>query len=206
MLSVSTAAGTLLRRTVAPELSQGRDARHRWAGATLADVLRLRHTNSARCRCASKLGSVTCSPQQIGHHDLPRGRAQPPRYLRHEAEPPSEFRGEFRPIRSNVPGMEMCELLPQQAKIATSFPSSAARPGSSPTTSASKIFTGFPKSIRGPSFGSVVSPSARAGVNAEVRQPAGRRRRDRRGRGPAVGGGAAPPVRAEGPGGSRTLR
>ena len=31
---------------------------------------------------------------------------------------PAEIRGEFKPIRTNVPGMDICELLPLQAKIA----------------------------------------------------------------------------------------
>ena len=30
---------------------------------------------------------------------------------------PAEFRGEFRPIASNVPGIEVCELLPRQARV-----------------------------------------------------------------------------------------
>ena len=34
---------------------------------------------------------------------------------------PVEIRGEFRPIKSNVPGMDLCELLPRQAKIADKF-------------------------------------------------------------------------------------
>src|SRR5271154_2572878 len=31
---------------------------------------------------------------------------------------PAEVRGEFKPIRTKVPGMEFCELMPMQAKIA----------------------------------------------------------------------------------------
>tara|TARA_R110002096_G_scaffold4493_3_gene20760 strand:- start:9011 stop:10447 length:1437 start_codon:yes stop_codon:yes gene_type:complete len=34
---------------------------------------------------------------------------------------PMEYRGEFRPIRTNVPGIEVCELLPRHAKIADKF-------------------------------------------------------------------------------------
>lgn len=36
-------------------------------------------------------------------------------------EAPSEYRGDFRPIRTNVPGIEVCELLPRHAKIADKF-------------------------------------------------------------------------------------
>lgn len=34
---------------------------------------------------------------------------------------PVEFRGDFKPIRTNVPGIELCELFPRQAKIADKF-------------------------------------------------------------------------------------
>ena len=34
---------------------------------------------------------------------------------------PSEYRGDFRPIRTNVPGIEVCELLPLHAKVADRF-------------------------------------------------------------------------------------
>ncbi len=34
---------------------------------------------------------------------------------------PSEIRGEFRPISTNVPGLEICELFPRLAKIADKF-------------------------------------------------------------------------------------
>ena len=36
-------------------------------------------------------------------------------------EAPREIRGEFRPIKSNVPGMEFCELFPNLAKCADKF-------------------------------------------------------------------------------------
>ena len=36
-------------------------------------------------------------------------------------EAPIEIRGDFRPIRTNVPGIEVCELFPRHAKIADKF-------------------------------------------------------------------------------------
>lgn len=36
-------------------------------------------------------------------------------------EAPSEVRGEFRPIKTNVPGMEICELFPRLSKLADKF-------------------------------------------------------------------------------------
>jgi hypothetical protein len=34
---------------------------------------------------------------------------------------PAEYRGEFQPVRTNVPGLDVCELLPQHARIADKF-------------------------------------------------------------------------------------
>ncbi len=39
---------------------------------------------------------------------------------------PAEIRGPFRPIRTSVPGLEICELFPRLARIADKFTSSAA--------------------------------------------------------------------------------
>src|SRR3989304_3904618 len=36
-------------------------------------------------------------------------------------EAPDEFRGPFRPIRTEVPGVEICELLPRHARVADRF-------------------------------------------------------------------------------------
>lgn len=36
-------------------------------------------------------------------------------------EAPVEYRGDFRPMRTNVPGIEICELFPRQASIADKF-------------------------------------------------------------------------------------
>ena len=36
-------------------------------------------------------------------------------------EAPSDYRGDFRPIATNVPGIDVCELFPRHAKIADKF-------------------------------------------------------------------------------------
>jgi len=76
-------------------------------------------------------------------------------------EAPSEIRGEFRPIRSKVPGMPMCELLPKQAKVADKFAVVRSATWQEPDHQRIEIFTGFPKKQRRPSFGSYVSRLAR---------------------------------------------
>ena len=69
---------------------------------------------------------------------------------------PVEFRGEFRPIRSNVPGMELCELMPRQAQIMDRL---AILRGLHfvEEHSAHSLWTGYPERINRPAFGSVVS-------------------------------------------------
>lgn len=51
---------------------------------------------------------------------LPGG---PPHMDMYDMKPdaPSDYRGEFRPIATNVPGVDVCELFPQHAKIADKF-------------------------------------------------------------------------------------
>ena len=77
-------------------------------------------------------------------------------------EAPSEVRGEFRPIPTNVPGMEICELFPRLAKMADKFALIRGMVGSVDEHSSSTSMTGYSqnslKSIGGhPSIGSVVS-------------------------------------------------
>ena len=58
---------------------------------------------------------------QVRHHDLPPGG--PPHQDTFDLKPdaPSEIRGEFRPIRTNVSGIETCEHLPRSARIADKY-------------------------------------------------------------------------------------
>ena len=51
---------------------------------------------------------------------LPGG---PPHMEMYDMKPeaPKEYRGDFMPIKTNVPGMEVCELLPHHAKIADKY-------------------------------------------------------------------------------------
>ena len=70
---------------------------------------------------------------------------------------PVEIRGEFRPIKSNVPGMELCELLPLQAKLADKFAVVRSMTWQEPEHQRIEVFTGFPKRERRPSLGSYVS-------------------------------------------------
>jgi hypothetical protein len=74
---------------------------------TLADVLRLRAQTSDLPAPAKAVIMINLNggPPHIDMYDL-------------KPEAPAEYRGEFKPIRTNVPGFDICELMPKQAKIA----------------------------------------------------------------------------------------
>jgi hypothetical protein len=82
------------------------------AGLTLADVLRLRATppgvsTPSAGRAAGKSAIMIYlggGPSHIDTYDL-------------KPDAPSEFRGEFKPIPTNVPGVQICEHMPLQAKM-----------------------------------------------------------------------------------------
>src|SRR5262249_12432014 len=80
-------------------------------GLTLADLLRLRAEGNVRADSAHNAGIMVYLPGGRSHIDM------------YDLKPdaPAEYRGEFRPIRTNVPGIDICELMPQQAKIADRF-------------------------------------------------------------------------------------
>ncbi len=72
---------------------------------------------------------------------------------------PAEFRGEFQPIQSNVPGMDVCELMPNHAKIMDKM---SIVNGLQVITSGHNLYeasTGFASNVRPkrPSVGAVVS-------------------------------------------------
>src|SRR5262245_42250034 len=77
------------------------------AGLTLADVLRLQAqaAESQSPRKAVIMAILMGGPSHIDMYDLKPGA-------------PAEIRGQYTPIQTNVPGMDICELLPLQAQIA----------------------------------------------------------------------------------------
>jgi hypothetical protein len=75
------------------------------AGLTLAEMLRLRA--SAGVASSNKSAIMIYLPGGPSHMDM------------YDLKPdaPKEFRGEFKPIPTNVPGVQICELLPLQARM-----------------------------------------------------------------------------------------
>ena len=79
-------------------------------GLTLADMLRIRErasaSDSGRRRAETSVIQVFLGggPSHIDTYDP-------------KPDAPAEFRGEFRPIATTVPGVALCELFPRQARI-----------------------------------------------------------------------------------------
>lgn len=81
------------------------------AGLALPDVLRLQGASAAAAVPPdTSVILLFChgGPSHMDTYDL-------------KPEAPAEYRGPFKPIKTNVPGLEICELFPRQAKIADKF-------------------------------------------------------------------------------------
>src|SRR6476619_594762 len=82
------------------------------AAITLADLLRLRAGAADKPTTSDR--SATCKSAILIY--LPGGPSHMDMYdLKPDA--PAEFRGEFKPIKTNVTGVQICEHFPRQAKI-----------------------------------------------------------------------------------------
>src|SRR5436190_15313618 len=116
-------------------------------GLALADLLKLKASGAVAANRTGKSVIMIClggGPSHIDTYDM-------------KPDAPAEFRGEFRPIKSNVAGMDMCELFIEQAKIADKFSVVRSATWVEPDHQRIEIFTGFPRKERRPSFGSCVS-------------------------------------------------
>ncbi|HEX3152508.1 MAG TPA: DUF1501 domain-containing protein [Gemmataceae bacterium] len=125
------------------------------AGLTLADQLRLRAT-------AAPLGSSAKPMKSAIMIYLPGGPSHMDMYdMKPDAA--AEFRGEFKPIKTNVAGIDICELMPMQAKMMDKL-SIVRSLVANDEHSDSYVMTGYTEQVnraavqgQHPSFGSVVS-------------------------------------------------
>lgn len=116
-------------------------------GLTMPDLLRLRAQAPAQHRTPRSVIMVCLAggPSHIDMYDLKPNAA-------------SGFRGEFRPIRSRVPGFDVCEHMPLQARIADKLALVRTVQFVEPMQhELEEVYTGFPKSARRPAFGSIIS-------------------------------------------------
>jgi hypothetical protein len=127
-------------------------------GLTLADLLRLKAEGATEAGTPGKaiiMVYLNGGPSHIDLYDM-------------KPNAPVEYRGEFKPIETNVSGMEICELMPLQARIADKFAiirnMKFLQQGHTPP----ELYTGFLDGNR-PSIGSVVSKlRSDAGVRAPI--------------------------------------
>ncbi|MFO0824104.1 MAG: DUF1501 domain-containing protein [Gemmataceae bacterium] len=136
------------------------------AGLTLADMIAAR-TASAAGTAAKKQSSRSNKAAIMIY--LPGGPSHMDMYdLKPDA--PREFRGEFNPIQTNVPGVQICEHFPLQAKMWDKL-ACVRSVVSVDEHSDSLVMTGYPERINRisshPCFGSVVS-KLRAETNGAV--------------------------------------
>ena len=114
-----------------------------------------REEQARRRRCRSVIMVyLSGGPSHIDTYDM-------------KPDAPVEFRGEFKPIASKLPGVQFCELMPLQAKIADKLSLvRSLRMGFSDHQNQCEMITGFPAKVVGgkpvwfpnrPAFGSVVS-------------------------------------------------
>jgi hypothetical protein len=131
-------------------------------GLTLADLLRLKAEGAVRPADGHKAVIMVYLPGGPSHIDM------------YDLKPdaPAEYRGEFKPIRTTVPGLDVCELLPQHAARADQFAvlrGLRTQGNHDPT----ELLTGIPAAasgtignVRRPAFGCVVSKLR--GVDADL--------------------------------------
>jgi uncharacterized protein (DUF1501 family) len=133
------------------------------AGLTLADMLRARAATQAPARSAQKSVIMVYLPGGPSHMDM------------YDLKPdaPAEFRGEFRPIPTNVPGIQISEHMPLQARMMDKL-AVVRSLVSVDEHSDSLVMTGFSENTnrtatggQHPSVGSVISRT-RAGGNSDV--------------------------------------
>jgi uncharacterized protein (DUF1501 family) len=127
-------------------------------GMSLAHLLRLKAQGAQQARSShrSVIMIYLCgAPSHQDTYDM-------------KPDAPAEYRGEFKPIKTNVPGMDICELLPLQATIADKLAIIRnLRALATDTHMPEELLCGFPFGPEGgphslkpgtrPTFGSVVS-------------------------------------------------
>src|SRR2546430_970465 len=132
-------------------------------GLTLADLLRLRaNADPAHpARTVNKSAIMIYLPGGPSHMDM------------YDLKPnaPAEYRGEFRPIATNVTGVQICEHFPLQARMWDKLACIRSIGPTAEEHSDSMVMTGFSerdnRTGNHPSFGSVVS-RLRGGRSGEV--------------------------------------
>src|SRR6266545_4160795 len=119
-----------------------------FAGLTLSDVLRLRAATPAPTSARSKsviLIWLRGGASHIDSYDM-------------KPDAPAEIRGEFKPINTNVPGIDVCEHMPLHAKMMDRLAViRGIKSNDLGDHTPHYILTGFPDRGKRPVIGSIVS-------------------------------------------------
>lgn len=123
-------------------------------GIGLGDLLRSQG-DAAPAQGSPKSVILICLPGGPSHIDMYDMKPQAP----------AEYRGEFSPIATNVPGLDICEHMPLQTKIADKLAVVRNLTFIQPDHQMHEVYTGFPAAPKAslfsgpvrPAFGSVVS-------------------------------------------------
>jgi uncharacterized protein (DUF1501 family) len=127
-------------------------------GLTLADLLRVRaHATTLTSSKAIIMVYLNGGPSHMDLYDL-------------KPDAPVEYRGEFRPTRTNVAGMDICEHLPLQARIADKFAIIRNMRFRQQGHTSPELYTGQLTGNR-PSIGSIVSKLRRDGGVIDAMPP-----------------------------------
>jgi hypothetical protein len=139
-----------------------------FAGFTLADWFRLRAQATTSSRPPHKaviMILLAGGPSQLDTWDM-------------KPSAPVEVRGPFKPIQTSVPGFQVCEHMPRQAKIADQLAIVRSMRFYDEGHNFRQLWTGFPREVlHRPAFGSIISRlRGVAGLPAFVNFPEGRAR------------------------------
>lgn len=115
-------------------------------GLGLPDVLRLQaQAGNGKTPRAVIMVCLAGGPSHVDMYDL-------------KPNAPADYRTEFKPIQTNVPGFDICEHMPLQAQIADKLALVRSVQFIEPMQhELQEVYTGFPKAAQKPSLGSVVS-------------------------------------------------
>lgn len=121
------------------------------AGLALPDLLRLQAQGAGRTPTRGKgviMVYLDGGPSHVDMYDL-------------KPDAPAEIRGEFKPIRTKVPGLDLCEHFPLQARIADRLAIIRNMRFKKPDHESDELYTGYPTRpsdvVQKPSIGSIVS-------------------------------------------------
>jgi uncharacterized protein (DUF1501 family) len=114
---------------------------------SLPRLLELRANGAVNPKSRGKSVIMIClggGPSQIDMYDM-------------KPDAPADYRGEFHPIKTNLPGFQLCELMPRQATLADKFSIVRNVQWVEPDHQRAEVFSGYPVKAHRPSFGSIVS-------------------------------------------------